>query len=56
MTNGKIQIGYTRGSVIASDLLNESELKDLLLEREAAKKRLSDAKATMQSLGITALQ
>jgi len=55
LVDGSIAFGYTRSKVSASDLLNESELRSLLAERDAARERLAEARRVMESLGITAI-
>ncbi len=40
LTNGEIEIGFAHDRFSPSDLMNESELKGLLMELEAARKRV----------------
>jgi len=53
--NGKLRFG--EGSIASpSDLMNESEFTELLLEYDTARKRVKSAVGTLQSLGITGLK
>lgn len=50
---GKLEVGFTRDRFSPADLLNESELLALLLERQTARERCAAARKTKEDLGIT---
>lgn len=54
LVDGKLHFSYDRGE-LASSLMNEGEFTALIVERDAARKRLSDAKLMMESLGLGGL-
>jgi UDP-N-acetylglucosamine enolpyruvyl transferase len=51
LVDGKLHFSYDRGEFAAS-LMNEAEFTALIVVRDAARKRLSDAKQMMESLGL----
>jgi hypothetical protein len=54
--NGKLQLGwYSRERFSMDHLLNEEQLTALILERDAAREKLNEAKVAMNELGITSL-
>ncbi len=52
LVGGKIEVGFARDRFFLSDLLNEAELLALLIELEAARKRLIKAAEAKHDLKI----
>ena len=55
LIDGKVKFDWCSYDVSTSDILNESDLAVLLAERDAARKRLEEAKNSMHSLGMTSV-
>jgi hypothetical protein len=53
--DGKLKLGLFVHPGPYPELLNESELTVLVIERDAARSRLDQARKTMESLGITSV-
>jgi len=55
IVDGKIKFGWYTGKVSTADILNETDLKVLIEERDKARQRLKVAKDIMNNLGITGM-
>jgi hypothetical protein len=55
LVDGKIKFGWGAENFSAADILNETDLKALIVERDTARQRLKVAKDIMNNLGITGM-
>jgi len=55
IVDGKIQFGWYTAKISAADILNETDFKALIEERDKARQRLKVAKDIMNNLGITGM-
>ena len=53
LVDGKVVIGPSAYKLRTADLLSEDSLALLIAERDAARKRLKEARETMNRLGMT---